>query len=213
MLACDVHDGGARDEFEALARSVQEDFCVLCAGDDYSGRAALIDVRLPSGWRPERLRDASFLSIHAPVPGFPADARVARSMVRTMVERGPFVRFVWTLTPDARLDRHPDAIGPTNWQRAEGLFLRVERQITVPLTAANASLFLIRVYVYPFHQLIAEQRTRTLAALAAMPEPIRAYKGLPHPSELATLLDLGQRAHNGILENIDAVRSAEDNGA
>jgi hypothetical protein len=120
-------------------------------------------------------------------------------MVRTMVERGPFVRFVWTLTPDARLDRHPDAIGPTNWQRAEGLYLRVERQVTVPLMAANAGLFLIRVYVYPFNELNSEQRARMLAALAAMPEPIRTYKGLPQPSELAALLDLGQRVHDGLV--------------
>jgi dimethylamine monooxygenase subunit A len=199
VLASAAHDRDARDELDALARSLQEDFCVLCAGDEYTGRAALIDVRLPSGWRPERLRDASFLSIHAPVPGFPADARAAQSMVRTMVERGPFVRFVWTLTPDARLDRHPDAIGPTNWQRAEGLYLRVERQVTVPLMAANAGLFLIRVYVYPFNELNSEQRARMLAALAAMPEPIRTYKGLPQPSELAALLDLGQRVHDGLV--------------
>lgn len=213
VLISAAHDRDARDDLDALARSLQEDFCILCAGDDYSGRAALIDVRLPSGWRPERLRDASFFSIHRPVPGFPNDAQAARSMVRTMVERGPFVRFVWTLTPDARLDRHPDAIGPARWQEAEGLFLRVERQVTVPLTAANASLFLIRVYMYPFAQLTSEQRARTLAALAAMPEDIRTYKGLPHPSALEPVLALGQRAHTGMHESIDLGRSAEDNGA
>jgi hypothetical protein len=192
VLISAAHDRDARDELDALARALQEDFCVLGAGDDYSGRAALIDVRFPSGWRPERLRDASFLSTHAPVPGFPGDARAAQSMVRTMVERGPFVRFVWTLSPDPRLDRHPDVIGPASWTRPEGVFLRVERQVTVPLTAADAGLFLIRVYVYPFGDLTLEQQTRTLAALAAMPEPIRAYKHLPHPAELAALLARGK---------------------
>jgi dimethylamine monooxygenase subunit A len=202
VLASAARDRDARDELDALARSLQEDFCVLSAGDDYAGRAALIDVRLPSGWRPERLRDASFMSIHAPVPGFPGDAQAAQSMVRAMIERGPFVRFVWTLTPDARLDRHPDLIGPASWQRAEGVFLRVERQVTVPLTAAKAGLFLIRVYVYPFGELSAEERARTLAALAAMPEPIRAYKGLPPAAAVAAIaarseVRLGQRAQHG----------------
>jgi hypothetical protein len=202
VLASAARDRDAHDELDALARSLQEDFCVMCAGDDYTGRAALIDVRLPSGWRPERLRDASFLSIHTPVPGFPGDAQAAQSMVRAIVERGPFVRFVWTLAPDSRLDRHPDVIGPASWQRAEGVFLRVERQVTVPLTAANASLFLIRVYMYPFGELSAEQRARTLAALASMPEPIRAYKGLPPAAAVAALVAqtevrLGQRAQHG----------------
>jgi hypothetical protein len=199
VLVSAAHDRDARDEFDALARALQEDFCVLAAGDDYAGRAAVIDVRFPSGWRPERLRNASFLATHAPVPGFPGDAQAAQSMVRTMIERGPFVRFVWTLSPDARLDRHPDVIGPASWQRPEGVFLRVERQVTVPLTAAGAGLFLIRVYVYPFGELTAEQQTRTLAALAAMSDEIRAYKHLPHPAELASLLAQGKTspAHDG----------------
>lgn len=183
-----ANDRDARDDFDALARSLQEDFAILGAGDDHAGRAALIDVRFPSGWRPERLRDATFLATHAPVPGFPGDAQAARSMVRSMIERGPFVRFVWTLAPDARLDRHPDAIGPASWRHPEGVFLRVERQVTVPLTAAAASVFLIRVYVYPFGELTQVEQACTLDALAAMPEEIRAYKHLPHPSELAALL-------------------------
>lgn len=188
VLVSAAHDRDARDEFDALARSLQEDFCVLGAGEGCVGRAALIDVRFPSGWRPERLRDASFLATHAPVPGFPGDAQAAQSMVRTMVERGPFVRFVWTLSPDARLDRHPDLTNTASWQRPEGVFLRVERQVTVPLTAAKASLFLIRVYVYPFGELTADEQARTLAALSAMPDEIRAYKHLPHASEVTALV-------------------------
>jgi hypothetical protein len=192
VLVSAAHDRDARDEFDALGRSLQEDFCVLGAGEGYAGRAAVVDVRFPSGWRPERLRDASFLATHAPVPGFPGDAQAAQSMVRTMIERGPFVRFVWTLSPDARLDRHPDSPATASWQRPEGVFLRVERQVTVPLPAAEASVFLIRVYLYPFSELTPEQQARTLAALAAMPEEIRAYKQLPKPAELAVLLAHGK---------------------
>jgi hypothetical protein len=188
VLTDAAQDRDARDELDALARALQEDFAIIGAGDDHAGRAALIDVRFPSGWRPERLRDATFLATHAPVPQFPGDAQAARSMVRTMIERGPFVRFVWTLSPDAGLDRHPDAVGCASWRQPEGVFLRVERQVTVPLTAANASLFLIRVYVYPFGELSQEQQACTLSALAAMPDEIRAYKHLPHPSELAAVL-------------------------
>jgi hypothetical protein len=188
VLVGAAHDRDARDDLDALARNLQEDFCVLSAGENYAGRAALIDVRFPSGWRPERLRDASFLSTHAPVPGFPGDAQAAQSMVRTMVERGPFVRFVWTLSPNAQLDRHPDSTEPTNWERAEGVFLRVERQITVPLTAADASLFLIRVYLYPFGELTPEQQECTRTALTTIPDEIRAYKHLPHPAELEIAL-------------------------
>jgi hypothetical protein len=187
-------DREARDPFDAFARALQEDFCVLCAGDDGEGAAALIDVRFPSGWRPERLAGASFDEIHRPVPGFPNDPQAARSMVRAMIERGPFVRFVWTLTPNDTLDQHPEARGRIRWDAASEVWLRVERQITVPLTAASASLFLIRVYHYAFDELSAEQRATARTALAVMPEMIRRYKGLPTVALFDAVLARGKAA-------------------
>jgi hypothetical protein len=190
VLADSARDRDARDELDALARALQEDLCVMCGGPDRAGSAALIDVRFPSGWRPERLRDASFRDIHAPVPGFAKTDDVAASMVRSMVERGPFVRFVWTLTPDDRLDRHPDAPGRSDWSATDHAFLRVERQVTLPLRAADASLFLIRVYHYPLLELTPAQQLIVLEAMARMPREIRAYKGLPRAARIAELLDL-----------------------
>jgi dimethylamine monooxygenase subunit A len=192
-------DSAALDELDALARTLQEDFCVMCAGEDFAGSAALIDVRFPSGWRPERLAGADFRSLHAPVPGFPGDERAAQSMVRTMIERGPFVRFVWTLSPDDRLDQHPDAPRQAGWDQSERAWLRVERQITVPLPAASASLFLIRVYHYALDELTADQRARAIAALAMMPEPLRRYKNLPSPATLDAVFARGAgRARSGL---------------
>jgi hypothetical protein len=186
LRACEA-DAGARDEFDALARALQEDFCVLCAGDDFEGRATLLDVRFASGWRPERLADADFRTIHGPVPGFVDHEDVARGMVRTMVQRGPFVRFMWTISPDDQLDHHPDATGRESWEYAAGIWLRIERQVTVPLPAANASVFLIRTYHYSLAELANEQRAQLYAALEQMPSAVRTYKGLPEPAVIAAL--------------------------
>lgn len=188
VLADSARDREACDELDALARALQEDVCVLCGGADRAGSAALIDVRFPSGWRPERLRDASFRAIHAPVPGFAKSDDVAASMVRSMVERGPFVRFVWTLTPDDQLDRHPEAKGHASWGDTERAWLRVERQITLPLMAADASVFLIRVYHYPLFELTPPQQATLLEALVRMPNDVRAYKALPDAARIAELL-------------------------
>jgi len=187
VLECKC-DAEARDPFDALARTLQEDFCVFSAGDDDAGRAVLLDVRFPGGWRPEQLVDRDFQAIHAPVPGFVSHADAAKSMVRAMVERGPFVRFVWTLSSDDQLDHHPDASARPSWERAEGAWLRVERQVTVPLPEARASVFLIRTYNYDLVELAHEQRACIMAALAAMPSDVKAYKGLPEPSVLSSAL-------------------------
>lgn len=193
LEAC-AKDREARDELDAIARAIQEDFAVLCRGADGLGRAVLLDVRFPSGWRPERLANANFSAIHAPVPGFAQQQTAAKSMVEAMIERGPFVRFVWTLSPDPELDHHPEVLARCAWTDVPGVWLRVERQITVPLPEAAASVFLIRTYQYPFSELSREQRSVVLDALSAMPPEIRAYKNLPTRDVVEALISAAPAA-------------------
>ena len=178
----------ARDPLEALALVVQEDFAILCAGEAGEGRMVALDVRFPSGWRPERLAGGSFASIHAPVPDFVDSTAAARSMVEAMVMRGPYVRFVWALCTDTQLDHHPDVRPASTWSDLESWQLRIERQVTVPLPHVRASVFLIRTYLYPWHTLATAQQTTLLSALSVMPRDIRAYKGLPTSEEVASAL-------------------------
>jgi hypothetical protein len=177
----------APEALEAVARAVQEDFAVLAAYDE-ADVAVAVDVRFPSGFRSERLLGQDFHAIHRPVPGFVDQALSARSMVRSMTERGPYVRFVWALSADDALDHHPDVYAGSDWQTASSLFLRVERQTTVPLFEGRAALFLIRTYVYPYAELSEAQRGTLTRAIARAPEPIREYKRLPTAAELAAIL-------------------------
>jgi len=175
-------DQGSEDGFDRLARAVQEDFAVLHEGAGGRGRTLVLDVRFPSGWHPERLREADFEEIHAPVPGFPAVPAVATGLVRAMVERGPWVRFVWSLVPDDSLDHHPERVDrQAEWQEAGGLYLRVERQTSVPLPSVRGSIFLIRTYLYPVAELTEAERGTLQRALEVMPPELREYKNLPGP--------------------------------
>ena len=177
------------DAFDDLARHVQEDFALLGAGPEGLGRTLLVDVRFPSGWRPERLVEADFTAIHGPVPGFPDDERAARAMVRAMVERGPYVRFVWTVSPVPDLDQHPDRLDRrAAWATTSELWLRVERQVTVPLPETRSGLFLIRVHMTPLSTYGTPERERLRHALNVMPEDVRRYKGLPEPEDFTAAL-------------------------
>jgi dimethylamine monooxygenase subunit A len=177
----------ARDPLEALALSVQEDLAVVAA-DATTDRVVAADIRFPSGFRPEHVAGASFLAIHGPVPGFVTDARAARSMVRAMCERGPYVRFVWAVCADDVLDHHPDVWPGNHWPEATRAFLRVERQSTVPLLAGKAALFLIRTYLRDVRTLSAEELATLRTALAQAPADIAAYKRLPTLEELDAVL-------------------------
>lgn len=180
-LACPVIvNEPARARALRLAFTLQEDFAIIRRGDEGVGDAVALFVCFPSGWRPERLLRAAFSSIHGPVPGF-SDDKLGRSMVATMIERGPFVRFVWTLCGDAVFDHHPDSWPQGQRIRledAQALFFRVERQVTIPLPAVDAAVFLIRTSITPTHALGRDERSRLAQALSAMSDEIAAYKGL-----------------------------------
>jgi hypothetical protein len=115
-------------------------------------------------------------------------------MVRAMVDRGPYARFVWTVGASDALDQHPDrfaALGDRSalWQHADDAFYRVERQVTVPLPKTRSSVFLIRVYVRSIAELTDDERARLVRALRVMPPEVRAYKSLPDPAVFERVLE------------------------
>jgi dimethylamine monooxygenase subunit A len=182
----------ALDSYAAIGALVQEDFTVLARASG-PGEAIAVHVSFPSGWRPERIAGTSFRAIHAPVPSFADVDAQAESMVRAMVERGPYVRFVWTISADDHLDHHPEEGRREAWRREDPGWLRVERQITVPFPSLDASLFLIRTYLYPFASLTPDERAVLSRALASLPDDVRRYKGLegaPTETALFQLSDL-----------------------
>lgn len=179
------------ESYRAIGAAVQEDLVVLHRRADGRDAAIAVDVSFPSDWRPERIVDTDFRFIHGPVPGF-ADSDVqARAMVSAMIDRGPHVRFVWTLKPAADLDLHPEKGRHAEWSAGGEGFLRVERQVTVPFADVGASLFLIRTYLYAFSSLSAAERQTLRAAVESMPPEPARYKGIAaaKPIILARLAD------------------------
>jgi hypothetical protein len=101
------------------------------------------------------------------------------SLTSAMTERGPYVRFVWTISADLELDHHPEQGRRAVWSdRTPRGFLRVERQTTVPLRDSAASVFLIRTYLYGFDELAPDQCRTLSQALSLMPPEIARYKRL-----------------------------------
>ncbi|HYJ10829.1 MAG TPA: heme-dependent oxidative N-demethylase subunit alpha family protein [Polyangiaceae bacterium] len=182
MLATLQREGSglvAELPLDQLGRHLAEDFVILHCPPGAPDRTLFTHVFFPSGWRPEHILGRSFLEIHGRIPAFAQVARAAATLTETMATRGPYVRFVWTISADAELDHHPDHGARASFSRqTPRAFLRVERQITVPLAPAAASLFLIRTYLYDFDDLSDEQRSLLARALELMPLEILRYKQL-----------------------------------
>jgi hypothetical protein len=175
----------AYEFFQALTLSLQEDFVVMRPGVDGHLRASLLSVAFPSGWRPEEKLGQSMLEIHTPVAENQALQRSARALSEAMQCKGPFVRYVWTLSGSGALSRDPGEDSFVNISKAEQLWFRCERQITVPLFD-QGSLFLIRVFVEPLHETLAVpgRRDRLMQSLASMSDAVLAYKGITRAREI-----------------------------
>lgn len=179
----------AEQPLHALALSLQEDLAWIEApAPGMPVAAALLHVCWPSGWDPARKVGLDFGAIHAPVADGDALRAAASPLSRVLVAQGPFVRFVWTIAPDGSRSRHPDELaapgGAADGQRTlDDLWLRVERQVTVPIGpgfGGGAALFLIRVHLVPLSQAVADPARRTLLrdALESMSAATLAYKRL-----------------------------------
>ena len=173
--------------------AVQEDLVVMRRPSDVDAAdaiAAYLHVSFPTGWCPDCACGRSFLDIHAPVPERHAFAvtnrrRLAQNLFG--IDRRTTVRFVWTVTPDPRLDRrrcprglHRSVAG--SWADAATAWFRVERQVIVPLSDA-LGVFLIRVYRHDVRTLTGAQRAVLRRSVAAMDPALAAYKGLAEQAD------------------------------
>lgn len=166
---------------EGIASSLHEDLVLIGPGNG-GGRVAWLHVTFPSGWDPGAMAGASFERLHESVPHAEGLQRAAPALVRAMIDKGPFVRYVWGISPDGARSRHPrHAAAMTPGAPLDDVFLRVERQTTLPLTRLGLAVFAIHVYVTPLPLALAApgRRDAFLAAVRSLDPLTRRYKGVP----------------------------------
>ncbi|MCW5892778.1 MAG: DUF3445 domain-containing protein [bacterium] len=184
---------GDAGELDALVGLLQEDVAVVRL-DGTRSRLCYLHVSLPSGWSPDAVaaeRVSTFGRVHAPLAADMGSDAVTglrgEEWLRTLVHAGPHRRFTWGLQLDAGLDQHPARRPQVDAVR--GLWLRVERQVTVGLPDEQAMLFLIRPYVVE----LAEARAAgvladLVAAVRGMDAGQAAYKLQGRRDEVLALL-------------------------
>jgi dimethylamine monooxygenase subunit A len=171
--------------FESFCMQVQEDIAVVCRDGDKNWLAA-IHLCSPSHWSAEEKIGKSFVEIHSPIPGIEKVNSIAPQLVSSMVEKGPWERFVWGFGSDNRLNHHPIAppgFDSVKWKGRSfngHFYLRYERQVIVGLPSVNAALFFIRPYFIDGNEIRKNsvERDLLISGLRSMNAESRAYKGL-----------------------------------
>ncbi len=172
--------------FDALAGQVPEDLAIWQLEEENDGLAAL-HVCAPNHWSPEKKAGKNFSAVHAPVAGMEKLRGNYKPMLQAIINKGSFVRFVWGLATDCRLNHHPEAPAVEQTEKWQGrgfnanqpeLYVRVERQTLTGFSAQKAVFFTIRTYFLRVDQLAGHELKQLKAALLTMSPEARAYKGL-----------------------------------
>ncbi|MGV3527194.1 MAG: heme-dependent oxidative N-demethylase subunit alpha family protein [Candidatus Sericytochromatia bacterium] len=171
------------DLWDALASQIQEDLAVWQLRGEHDSLSAL-HVCAPNGWDPAAKLGLSFDQIHAPVPGMERQRAHYLPLLKGLIHKPAFCRFIWDLRTCPALNHHPLAAQAPPFDPADPvLYVRVERQLLYGLPSCAAVLFLIRTYCYPVRSLDVSGLVGLERALAGMPPEMRAYKQLARDAE------------------------------
>ncbi|MGD9831457.1 MAG: heme-dependent oxidative N-demethylase subunit alpha family protein [Piscinibacter sp.] len=167
-----------------LSLAFAEDFAVI---DGQTATIPWLAVCLPSHWSPQEKIGRHFAQVHAPVADNRLLLAASDHLARLVTGTQRWERFVWTITPEVRLDMHPQRTPKRLWPEdadAEGLarsaFLRTERQTFIPLPESHQAIFTIHVESGPLAEVVtaADEAAALHAALATMSEAVLAYRSL-----------------------------------
>jgi hypothetical protein len=167
-----------------LSLAFAEDFAVI---DGATARIPWLAVCLPSHWAPQDKVGRHFAEVHAPVADNRLLLTASDHLARLVTGTQRWERFVWTITPEPRLDMHPRRVPPPRWPAdadadtlAAMAHFRTERQTFIPLPQARQAIFTIHVESRPLIEAVktAAQAEAVHAALASMSDAVLAYRGL-----------------------------------
>lgn len=170
---------------EPVELAFEEDFALL---DGASTALPWLCVCVPSHWAPEDKLGQPFAAVHAPVADNQAILAAGRQLVQLVTGGDRFERFVWTITPSGRYDRHPVRHPRAPWPAAadpqafaQACFLRAERQTFFPVPGVpGQAVFTIHVMLQPLAEAVRtrDDAQRLHDALASMTDAVLAYKSL-----------------------------------
>lgn len=175
---------------DALMLQVQEDLAITRRTDPETDFLAYLHLCSASHWSPAEKIGRNFIKVHETIPGNDKLVKASKNLVEAMINKGPFVRFVWSFVTDTRLNHHPEpppGQDPVAWKgrsfnhgSENPFFLRVERQVTFGVPEESLSIFTIRVSFIPGTEIKSDPKWREQmrSALLSMTPESRVYKGV-----------------------------------
>jgi hypothetical protein len=109
-------------------------------------------------------------------------------MLRSLIHKGPYVRFAWGLSTDINLNQHPSLVTDDGKNISQGrcfsldnrsLYMRIERQVILGIPEINGFLFTIRTYFRDIQTITNKSQLRRLVkVIESMSDETGIYKGI-----------------------------------
>ena len=183
---------------DVVGLCMQEDIVIMRGTSNQATREAASDntandyaealqVCFPSAWNPRSRLGQDFGAIHAPVAHSYRLQQAQPRVMQALLSKGPFLRFVWSISPHASLNHNPawpasgyNQPASDDLPSLEQLYFRVERQTTCAFPALQRCMFSIRIFQQPLLEVVhnADRRQRLGQALQAMDAAHLRYKSL-----------------------------------
>lgn len=184
----DIHQSKTdyHSPFDGICSQLQEDVAVIQLKDETDWLSA-IHLCSPNHWDPLTKVGRPFNEVHSPVPEFSRTVKNYHVMMKMIVDKGPFTRFAWGISTDARLNHHPTPPSTHHEDEWRGrklghdgteFYVRAERQNLIGLPAVNAFIFTIRTYFYEVALLTMEEKSALRTAVNSMTSATLEYKGM-----------------------------------
>jgi len=187
----DLGNKNKNELLDQLCLFAQEDIA-LVTRNSQTDYIAYLNLCSPSHWAAEDKIGKNFFDVHVPIPGIEKINANANKIVEMMINKGPFVRFIWSFVTDTRLNHHPIAPAGCDQDAWKGrsfnktaeipFYLRIERQCIYGLPEVDASVFTIGVNFISGKTIKEnpEYKDQLKKALQSMSKESREYKGVEH---------------------------------
>lgn len=176
-------DGSPRQMLGELGVHWEADLVLLAKDQDGQIRMQAGVVCFPSHWAPESKLGLPIEAVHAPVPGL---NQAIGPQIYKLLDRLPagyaWQRLNWGLNASAERNQHPQRALP--WLTPDtppgDIYLRLEYQALVRLSATGGILFGIRLYNFDLETVRAYPAAAGALArqLRSMPVEMQVYKGI-----------------------------------
>ena len=164
-----------------LALQIEEDIAIMV-----DNRLYAICFCFPSNWVPGKRLGKTFREIHEPVADNSKLLEASDKIMQTLINSGPYIRYVWTISNNSELSNHPNNKINTEANTIQELYFRYETQTTMPLPELNTAILFVNVQVHPLAKYWGnyDDRNLILNSINSMTDTVLKYKNLIKIKEL-----------------------------